>query len=199
MLNGRMLNLFIFFFFFGFIIIIIIYFFCFCFQNSAQLFESNSVLPSSTNHITDQYQSNIDFTEDDSKRTIRKFNPNEAGGHDMISICILKMSDNAINKPLSTIFKYWLKYGMLPDDWKKETLYLYFKKATKKHQKLPSSLSSFDLQQDFWTYYIWQCVQIPLRQKILTSPKLAGFRPGNSCINWLLLSLMIFLLFFMIA
>ena len=36
-----------------------------------------------------------------------------------------------------------------PDDLKKETLYLYLKKATKKHQKLSSSLSSFDLQQDF--------------------------------------------------
>ena len=101
---------------------------CVYWQSSAQLQKIAAVLPSSTNPITNQYLWNIEFMKDDGKRIIFKQDPNEAYSHGMISICMFKMSGDAIIKPLFTIFK-------------KETLYLYLKKSTKKRQKLAFSFS----------------------------------------------------------
>ena len=73
------------------------------FAKQCSIIENNSVLPSSTNPISDQYLANIEFTEDDIKRIICKFDPNKAHGHDMISICMLKMSFQTIKK----LLKMW--------------------------------------------------------------------------------------------
>ena len=54
------------------------------FAKQHSIIENNSVLPSSTNPITDQYLANIEFTKDDIKRIICKLDPNKAHGHDMI-------------------------------------------------------------------------------------------------------------------
>ena len=101
-------------------------------QNSAQLLKNNSVLPSSTNPITDQYLANIEFKKDDIKRIICKHDPNKAHGHDMISICMLKMSGDAIIEPLFKIFKNCLNVEYFGMTGKKETLYRFLKKATNK-------------------------------------------------------------------
>ena len=96
------------------------------FAKQCSIIENNSVLPSSTNPITDQYLANIEFTKDDIKRIICKLDPNKAHGHDMISICILKMSGDTITEPLFKIFKNCLKYGIFPDDWKKRNIVPFF-------------------------------------------------------------------------
>ena len=79
--------------------------------------ENYSVLPSSTNPITDQYLANIEFTKDDIKSIICKLDPNKVHGHDMISIRMLKKSGDAIIEPLFKIFKNCLKCGIFPDNW----------------------------------------------------------------------------------
>ena len=71
--------------------------------------ENNSVLPSLTNPVTDQYMANIEFTKNDIKRIICKLDSNNTHGHDMISICVLKMSGDAVIEPLFNIFKNCLK------------------------------------------------------------------------------------------
>ena len=48
--------------------------------------------------------STIVFSENDILKVIRKSEPSIAHGHDKISICMLKLSDKAICKPLHTIF-----------------------------------------------------------------------------------------------
>ena len=52
--------------------------------------ENNNVLTSSTNPITNQYLSNIEFMKYDIKRIIFKLDPNKAPGHDMIINAIFK-------------------------------------------------------------------------------------------------------------
>ena len=79
------------------------------FVKQCPIIENNSVLPSSTNPITDQYLANIEFTKDDIKRIICKLDPNKAHGNDMISIRMLKMSSDTIIEPLFKIFKNCLK------------------------------------------------------------------------------------------
>ena len=66
------------------------------FAKPCSVIENNSVLSSSTIPVTDQYLANIELTKDDIKRIINKLDPNEAHGHDMISIHIMKMSGDAI-------------------------------------------------------------------------------------------------------
>ena len=61
------------------------------FAKQCSIIVNNSVLPTSTNPITDQHLTNIEFMRDDIKRIIRELDPNKAHGHDMISISILKM------------------------------------------------------------------------------------------------------------
>ena len=78
--------------------------------------ESNNVLPTSSNPIIDQYVSNVEFTKDDIKKIICKLDPNKAHGHNMISIRMLKMSGDAIIKPLFSIFKNCLNCGIFPDE-----------------------------------------------------------------------------------
>ena len=75
------------------------------FANQSSVIENNIVLPSSTNHITDQYLANIEFTNNDIKRIICKLDPNKAHDHDMISICMLKISSDTIIEDLSRYSK----------------------------------------------------------------------------------------------
>ena len=86
------------------------------FAKQCSIIENNSVLPSSTIPVTDQYLANIEFTKDDIKRIICKLDPNKAHGHDMISIRMLKMSGDAIIELLFKISENCLKCRIFPDD-----------------------------------------------------------------------------------
>ena len=66
-----------------------------------------------------QYLSNIEFTKDDIKRIICKFDPSKTHSHDTISVHKLKMYGGAIFLPLFTIFKNYLKCEIFPDVWNK--------------------------------------------------------------------------------
>ena len=66
-----------------------------CLAKQCSIIENNSILSSSTIPITDQYLANIELTKDDIKRIICKLDSNKAYGHDMISVCMLKMSGEA--------------------------------------------------------------------------------------------------------
>ena len=54
-------------------------------ENSAQLLK-RTVLPWSTNTVTDQFVWNIEFAKDDIQIIIYKLNPNNAHVHEMIRI-----------------------------------------------------------------------------------------------------------------
>ena len=101
------------------------------FLQQCSVIENNSVLPSSTNPITNQYLANIEFTKDDIRIIACKLGSNNAHGHDMISICMVKMFGDAIIEPLFTIFKNCLKYGTFPHDWKKGNIVPVCKKGGK--------------------------------------------------------------------
>ena len=105
------------------------------FAKQCSIIENNSVLPSSTIPVTDQYLANIEFTKDDIKRIICKLDPNKAHGHDMISIRMLKVSGDAIIETLFKIFKNCLKCGIFLDDSNKGNIVPIFKKGDKQNIK----------------------------------------------------------------
>ena len=160
--------------------------FNYSFAKQCSIIENNSVLPSSTNPITDQYLANIEFTKDDIKRIICKLDPNKAHGHDMISIRMLKMSDDAIIEPLLKIFKNCLKCGIFPDDWKKGNIVPIFKKGDKQNIKNYRPVSLLPICRKIFERIIYDNMLKYFLDNNLISPKQSGFRPGDSCVNQLL-------------
>ena len=80
---------------------------------------NSSVIPTDFKLFTDKSLSNITFIENDIGRIISSLDPNKGLDHDMMSIRMLKICDDSINKPLRLIFRACLEHGMFPQNWKK--------------------------------------------------------------------------------
>ena len=73
------------------------------FANQCSLINNSSVCPSLLLKRTENVISFIDFGSDDIAKIIHNLDPNKTHGHDMISIRMLKICSNSINKPLQLI------------------------------------------------------------------------------------------------
>ena len=60
----------------------------------------------------------INFSDNDILKIIRSLDINKAHGHDDISVRMVKICDDGINKPLSIIYKNCIKTGIYPNTWK---------------------------------------------------------------------------------
>ena len=89
------------------------------FANQCSSVQNSSVLPTDFELFRDKSFSNI-FTDNDVGRIISSLDPNKAHGHDMMSIRMLKICGNSINKPLGLIFRACLEHGIFPQNWKKK-------------------------------------------------------------------------------
>ena len=63
--------------------------------------------------------SSISFCSNDIAKIIRGLDHNKAHGHDMKSICMLKICGESISKPLEIILKSCIEKGQFPSKWKK--------------------------------------------------------------------------------
>ena len=66
---------------------------------------NSSKLPSKFLKRTEKVISSISFSSNDIVKIIRDLDPNEAHGHDMVSIRMLKICGESISKLLEIIFK----------------------------------------------------------------------------------------------
>ena len=82
----------------------------FCEQCS--LMQNNSTLPSAFTPLTHNLLSLFQFTAHDIKSIRNILDPSNTHGHDMISICMMKLSYESIYKPLEVIFKSCLNQGV---------------------------------------------------------------------------------------
>ena len=89
------------------------------FANQCSSVRNSSVIPTDFKLFTDKSLSNITFIENDIGRIISSLDPNKGLDQDMMSIRILKICDDSINKPLRLIFRACLEHGMFPQNWKK--------------------------------------------------------------------------------
>ena len=78
-----------------------------------------------TNNILDT----IIFSKEDVYNIIKNVEPNKAHGHDMISICMIKLCSISIRKPLEIIFQNCLRSGKFPSEWKQANVVSTFKKG----------------------------------------------------------------------
>ena len=70
----------------------------------------------------------IAFTCHDIATLINNLDHNKAHGHDMISICMLKLCGKSICKLLGLIFQSGMKQGKFTIEWKEEMLFDSMKK-----------------------------------------------------------------------
>ena len=63
---------------------------------------------------------------------IRGLDPNKARRHDMIRICMLKMCDESIHKPLGYVFRASLNGECFPSEWRKASVVPIHKKMINK-------------------------------------------------------------------
>ena len=75
------------------------------FAEQCSLINNSSRLPSKFLKRTVKFISSISFSSNNIARIIRDLGPNKAHGHNMISICMLKICGESISKPLEIIFK----------------------------------------------------------------------------------------------
>ena len=99
------------------------------FANQCSLLRNSSVLPTDSELFTNKSLSNITFADNDIGMIINSLDLNKAHGHDMMSIHMLNICSNSINKPLGLIFRACLEHGgFFLKTGKKPTLFLFTKK-----------------------------------------------------------------------
>ena len=93
-------------------------------------------LPKTSEHLSD-----ASFTVDKIAKIINNLDLAKALGHDMISICKLKLCNKSIFKPMELIFKSCLVHETFPFGWKKANVISVHKKNDKKSLKLYRQIS----------------------------------------------------------
>ena len=89
---------------------------------------NNSQLPTRFTTHTDSILTSIDFFVEQVSNIIKKLGPNKVHGHGKISIRMLKLCRDSINRPLATIFKNCFNERIFPNDWKKANVVSIHKK-----------------------------------------------------------------------
>ena len=78
---------------------------------------------------TENRLNDINFSYDKILKVIQSLDPNKVHDHDGVSVRMLKLCCPSIIKPLFIIFCNCLKFGTLPDDWKKGNIVPVHKKS----------------------------------------------------------------------
>ena len=77
------------------------------FQNNAHI----STLPNACSKHSNNILDTINFSKEDIYKIIKNLEPNKAHGHNMISICMIKLCCISLCKPLEIIFQNCLGSG----------------------------------------------------------------------------------------
>ena len=101
------------------------------FAKQCTVVPNSSILPSVFIIKTNKSLSTLTFCSDEIKKVIRNLDSNKAHGHDMLSICILKICDDSLCGPLEFIFHSCIETGKFPSEWKKANVCPVHKKSDK--------------------------------------------------------------------
>ena len=93
---------------------------------------NNSQLSTRFTTHTNSIVTLIDFSVEQVSNIIKKLDPNRAHGHNKISIRMLKLYEDSVNRPLAAIFKNRFKERIFPNDWQKANVVPIHKKMISK-------------------------------------------------------------------
>ena len=98
------------------------------FARQCPLFVNNSQLPTRFTTHSESVLTSVDFFVEQVINIIKKQDPRKAHGHDKISIAMLKVCGDSINKSIANIFKNFYE-RIFPNDWKKADVVPIHKKT----------------------------------------------------------------------
>ena len=98
---------------------------------------------------------------------------------------MLKICGDSICRPLSIIFKTWLRTGIFPLEWKKANIPIH-KKGDKQTVLNYHPVSLLPICGKIFERLLYNEMLNFFLENDLISPKQSGFRTGDSCINQLL-------------
>ena len=148
---------------------------------------NNSKIPSECPRKSNESLSSITFEINDiMTKIIKNLDPNKSHGHDMLSICMLKLCGESIYKPFNLTFKSCLKTGQFPSEWKKANVVPVFKKVDKQLVKNYGPISLLPITGKIFERLLYnQMFEFVIRNDLI-SQKQSGFKPGDFFINQLL-------------
>ena len=166
------------------------------FKNKAHIFnnffaaqcrplENDSSLPP-FNPLTENFISNVFFTDELVSSVISKLNSKKAHGHDGISIAMLKLCPKEVAKPLCLIFNKCLDTGCFPSEWKLANVQPVHKKNSRQEKTNYRPISLLPICGKIFEKIIFNSLYAHLTTNNLLSENQSGFRPGDSTVNQLL-------------
>ena len=99
---------------------------------------------------------------------------------------MLKLCGETIYKPLNLIFKCCLETGQFPSDWKKANVVPAFRKGDKQLLKNYRPISLLPINGKVFERLLYNQMSEFFIRNDLISQNQSGFKPGDSCINQLL-------------
>ena len=99
------------------------------FTNQCTKINSNSVLPLTLNHLTDDKLSSFNISSDVIFQLIKNLDLSKAHEPDEISLKMLKLCTPSICKPLTLLFANCLTSGKFPNVWEKSNIVPVHKKG----------------------------------------------------------------------
>ena len=112
--------------------------------------------------------------------------PNEAHGHDGISISMLKLSTSSISKLLFLLFKHRLENERFLNKWKKANTVPIHEKSDKQLIQNHKPVSLLPICGKIFEKLIFSFLFKYLENNNLLNLHQSGFRPFNSCVHQLL-------------
>ena len=101
------------------------------FTQQRAVISTNISIPFFINLATNETVTKINFDEQLIAKLIVALNPNEAHGHDGLSIPMLQMDFDSLSKPFSIVYRNCLKAGFFSTAWKKANVVPVHKKGNK--------------------------------------------------------------------
>ena len=154
------------------------------FANQCKEIATSSELPP-FKYVTEHHLGNVVFEYENIISIIRYFDPNKAHGWDEISICMIKISDEALVPALKIIFDNIISTDIYPDSWKKANVPVH-QKEKKSIIKYYIPISLLPIFGKILEKCIYNSIYEYFEQNHFFTPCQSGFRKGDSCISQLL-------------
>ena len=117
-------------------------------------------------------------------KIIQKLDPKKAHGHDMISICMLKICHNSIDEPLQQLIsRSCIENEKFPFEWKKANLALFHKKGNKQFLKDYHPISGLPICGKGFKCLIYDSILEFFIESEPISSNQSDFKSDDSCLN----------------
>ena len=150
------------------------------------MIQNKNTIPSVFSPLTHNLLSLFQFTADDIKSIINKLDCNRAHGHDMISIHMIKTCSDSFYEPLKMIFKSCLNQSIFPAEWEKANIVPVYKKGGHQCMKNYRLVYLLPVFSKIFERLIYNAMLKNFLDRNLISSNQSSFKPGDSCINQLI-------------